>query len=45
MLLVGVQIDEAFVTGNLAIFIKMYYVFSFGTSIPFLGIYFRERLV
>lgn len=45
MLLVGVQTDKAFVTGNLAMFIEIYYVFSFKPSIPLLSIYFKETLV
>lgn len=45
MLLVGVQTGKAIATGNLAIFIEIYYVFSFRTSIPLLSIYFREMLV
>lgn len=45
MLLVGVQTGKAFATGHLAIFIEIYYVFSFGPSIPLLSIYFRETLV
>lgn len=45
MLLVGVQTGKAFAIGNLAIFIEIYYVFSFRTSIILLSIYFREMLV
>lgn len=45
MLLVGVQTDEAFVAGTLAILIEIYYVFSFIPRIPFSSIYFSEILV
>lgn len=45
MLLVGVQTGKAFAIGNLAIFIEIYYVFFFRTSIILLSIYFREMLV
>lgn len=42
VLLVGVHSGETLVTGNLAKFIEMYYVFSFEPRTPLLRMYFRE---